>query len=205
MVVDIKAKCPRIDMFVLCFEQGKFDTGIQTMMQTYENLLDQGQSMWHNMTCVVTKVGWNDDYDEMKDWTDEMEMWKENLAKLIHQKYQGAEPMIVAISQDITKPRREENKPGTEQNTLMQSQMALIYTKAASKFSNDDFLDLSNLKYVMAPETYRKWLESKSVCKKLFNEELQSVVSKDHVKGLFLTIMAQHLQPMLKEKGQYTF
>ena len=132
-------------------------------------------------------------------------MWKENLAKLIHQKYQGAEPMIVAISQDITKPRREENKPGTEQNTLMQSQMALIYTKAASKFSNDDFLDLSNLKYVMAPETYRKWLESKSVCKKLFNEELQSVVSKDHVKGLFLTIMAQHLQPMLKEKGQYTF
>ena len=40
MVVDIKAKCPRIDMFILCFERGKFDTGIQTMMQTYENLLD---------------------------------------------------------------------------------------------------------------------------------------------------------------------
>ena len=40
MVVDIKAKCPRIDMFILCFEHGKFDTGIQTMMKTYENLLD---------------------------------------------------------------------------------------------------------------------------------------------------------------------
>ena len=32
MVVEIKKKCPRIDMFVLCFEAGKFDAGIQTMM-----------------------------------------------------------------------------------------------------------------------------------------------------------------------------
>ena len=67
--------------------------------------------------------------------------------------------------------------------------MVLIYTKAASKFLADDFLDLSHLKYIMAPETYRKWLESKSVCKKLFNEELEAVVNKDHVKGLFRTIM----------------
>ena len=67
--------------------------------------------------------------------------------------------------------------------------MALIYTKAASMFSNNDFLDLSHLKYVMAPETYQKWLESKSACKKLFNDELEAVVSKDHVKGLFRTIM----------------
>ena len=71
--------------------------------------------------------------------------------------------------------------------------MALIYTKAASKFTNDDFLDLSALKYVMAPETYRKWLESKAVCKKLFNEELEAVVNKDHVKGLFKSIMDSHL------------
>jgi len=141
------------------------------------------------MTCVITKVGWNDDYDKMEDWTEAMEMWKLNLAKLLHEKYEGAEPFIVAISQDLTKPKREENKPGTPQFTLMQSQMALVYTKAASKFANNDFLDLSHLKYVMAPETYRKWLESKSVCKKLFNDELAAVVSKDHVKGLFRTIM----------------
>ena len=43
--------------------------------------------MWHNMTCVITKVGWNDDYDEMEDWTEAMEMWKLNLAKLLHEKY----------------------------------------------------------------------------------------------------------------------
>ena len=41
MVKDIKVKCPRIDMFVLCFEHGKFDVGIQNMMKTYENLLDK--------------------------------------------------------------------------------------------------------------------------------------------------------------------
>ena len=28
MVDEIKVKCPRIDVFVLCFEKGKFDAGI---------------------------------------------------------------------------------------------------------------------------------------------------------------------------------
>ena len=67
--------------------------------------------------------------------------------------------------------------------------MALIYTKAASKFSGNDFLDVSHLKYIMASETYRKWLENKEVCGKIFNEELNAVVNKNHVKGLFRTIM----------------
>ena len=32
MVEEIKAKCPRIDMFILCFEQGKIDSGMKTMI-----------------------------------------------------------------------------------------------------------------------------------------------------------------------------
>ena len=28
MVDEIKVKCPRIDVFILCFEKGKFDAGI---------------------------------------------------------------------------------------------------------------------------------------------------------------------------------
>ena len=31
-VEETKVKCPKIDMFILCFEQGKFDAGIQEMM-----------------------------------------------------------------------------------------------------------------------------------------------------------------------------
>ena len=106
MVLEIKEKCPRIDMFVLCFEAGKFDLGIQTMMQTYENLLDKGQSMWDNMMCIVTKVSWNEDYEQLQDWIDEMEKWKNELGELLRAKYKGAQPTISAISQDITKPRR---------------------------------------------------------------------------------------------------
>ena len=114
MVVEIKKKCPRIDMFVLCFEAGKFDAGIQIMMQTYENLLDKRQSMWDNMMCIITKASWNDDHVQLQDWIDEMERWKNELGQLLRAKYKGAEPTIFAISQDITRPRREENKPGTE-------------------------------------------------------------------------------------------
>ena len=43
--------------------------------------------MWHNMTCVITKVGWNDDYDEMKDWTEDMDEWKLSLAEILHEEY----------------------------------------------------------------------------------------------------------------------
>ena len=32
MVEEIKAKCPRIDMFILCFEQSKFDSGMEKII-----------------------------------------------------------------------------------------------------------------------------------------------------------------------------
>ena len=84
MVKDIKQKCPRIDLFVLCFEFGKFDIGIQNMMKLYENLLDKDQTLWGGMTCIITKVSFNDDdHDEVKDWIHEMEEWKKNLSKEI--------------------------------------------------------------------------------------------------------------------------
>ena len=40
MVEEMKGKCSRIDMFVLCFEQGKFDSGVQGMMTNYLKLLN---------------------------------------------------------------------------------------------------------------------------------------------------------------------
>ena len=40
MVEYMKANCSRIDMFVLCFEQGKFDSGVQGMMENYLKLLN---------------------------------------------------------------------------------------------------------------------------------------------------------------------
>ena len=36
---EFEKKAPRIDMFVLCFEQGKFDRSIQIMLETYMHLL----------------------------------------------------------------------------------------------------------------------------------------------------------------------
>ena len=54
-------------MFVLCFEKGKFDQGIQGMMQTYMRLLNDKEKIWQNMTAVITKVGWDsEEHDELK-------------------------------------------------------------------------------------------------------------------------------------------
>ena len=79
MVDDIKKKCPKIDMMLLCFEKGKFDTGVQKMIQTYVNLLDKGSNMWKNIIVVITKVTYlDDDYEDIGEWIDEMEMWKHN-------------------------------------------------------------------------------------------------------------------------------
>jgi hypothetical protein len=66
-------------MILLCFEKGKFDTGVQKMIQTYVNLLDKGNDMWKNIIVVITKVTYlDDDYEDLGEWTDEMEMWKHN-------------------------------------------------------------------------------------------------------------------------------
>ena len=78
MVRVIKEKCPKIDMMLLCFEKGKFDTGVQKMIQTYMNLLDSS-NMWKNIIVVITKVTYlDDDYEDIGEWIDEMEMWKHN-------------------------------------------------------------------------------------------------------------------------------
>ena len=36
----MKIACPQINMFVLCFEKGKFDAGFQTIIETYGCLLN---------------------------------------------------------------------------------------------------------------------------------------------------------------------
>ena len=59
--------------------------------------------------------------------------------------------------------------------------MELVYIKAYQKFKESNYLDLSNMKYTMAQDTYQKWLEGKNKCRKIFNEELESVLQKDVV------------------------
>ena len=57
-----------------------------------------------------------------------MDLYQSNLANQFKQRYgENASPTIVAISQDITKPRREENKPKTEQNNIMMENMMSVY------------------------------------------------------------------------------
>ena len=85
--------------------------------------------MWLNMVAVITKVSFTVDFDEMEEWIDTMENWKNNLTTELCTRYQGAEPTVLAISQDPTKPKRPENRQGTEPYELMQQQMDLVYSK----------------------------------------------------------------------------
>ena len=63
-------------MFVLCFEQGKFDSGIKEMMATYLRLLNDESKIWSNLVAVITKVGWSNDYENIDEWNSEMDQWK---------------------------------------------------------------------------------------------------------------------------------
>ena len=55
----LRKECPKIDMFVLCFESGtKFDTGIQEMIRIYMNFLNANTKIWKNMIIVITKLRW---------------------------------------------------------------------------------------------------------------------------------------------------
>ena len=40
LVEQMKFKCPRINLFVLCFEYGKFDAAIQEIIISYSKLLN---------------------------------------------------------------------------------------------------------------------------------------------------------------------
>ena len=68
MVEELKVKCPRINLFVLCFEYGKFDSGIQDMIENYSKLLNDKSKMWKSMIAVVTKVSWNEDHETLDEW-----------------------------------------------------------------------------------------------------------------------------------------
>ena len=147
----MKIACPQINIFVLCFEKGKFDAGFQTIIQTYRNLLDNEEKIWTNMIAVITKVGWCVDYDEIEEWEEEMDEYKKNLENEFKRRYgENATPTVIAISQDIKRPKIKENKPNTEQNNLMVANMMEVYQKARFKFDKQDFIDCSNLKYTMS-------------------------------------------------------
>ena len=96
------------------------------------NLLDMGNNMWKNIIVVITKVTYDsDEHDDIGDWIDEMETFKHNFRNELEKHYKNVHPTVLAISQDITKPRKKENKEGTEQHNLMLTQMDIIYAKAA--------------------------------------------------------------------------
>ena len=51
------------------------------------------------MIAVITKVGWNIDYDEIEEWEEEMNEYKKNLQQEFKLKFgDKASPIILAIS-----------------------------------------------------------------------------------------------------------
>ena len=67
------------------------------------------------MVAVVTKVGWKeDDYSSINQWQQDMQSWGQNLEREFFNRYDGAKPTVMVISQDISLKKRKENIPGTE-------------------------------------------------------------------------------------------
>ena len=64
----------------------------------------------------------------------------------------------MVISQDLSKPKRQENIEGTEQYNLMKQEMEILYEKAKENYISGSFQDCSALNYTMTPETTQKWV-----------------------------------------------
>ena len=79
----------------------------------------------------------------------------------------------MAISQDLTKPRRQENTIGTPQYNLMQEQMKVVYNNAMKKDELGEYIDLSDLKYTMTSETRRQWVDGKTKFEDELNTKLE--------------------------------
>ena len=127
------------------------------MIQTYYNLLGKGSDVWKNIIVVITKATFNEDYDNMGEWIHDMENQKHNFRTMLLKHHEHAYPTVLAISQDITRPNRQENKKGTEQHKYMLAQMDIVYAKALQKFKEGRSMNLHNLNYILTHDSYIQW------------------------------------------------
>ena len=82
MTASMKPQCPKIDLFVLCFEKGKFDATIQDIITAYQDLTGKNKKLWTNMVAVITKVQYSqEDHDSFEGWKEEMNQWRAGLDK----------------------------------------------------------------------------------------------------------------------------
>ena len=51
------------------------------MIEIYKKLLNDDKKIWTSMIAVITKLKWNVDYDDIRDWIKAMEKWKDGLRK----------------------------------------------------------------------------------------------------------------------------
>lgn len=101
------------------------------MIDTYRRILNDDTNLWSHMVAVITKVDSTDyEEDELEEWTKELQLWKENLEKEFVQRFNGANPAIITISQDMTKPNRKENKKGSDFHSYMIQEMKSVHAIA---------------------------------------------------------------------------
>ena len=96
--------------------------------------MGSSKRLYSSMVAVITKVSYQEvDYETIDEWEQEMREWKEGLIKEFATRYEGANPNVLVISQDLTKTKRMENKIGTKQNELMLTEMQKIYDNALNR------------------------------------------------------------------------
>ena len=142
MTASMRSKCPKIDLFVLCFEQGKFDATIQDIITCYQELTGKNKKLWNNMVAVITKVQYSEEeHGTFEAWESEMIKWSSSLKKEFSRRYQMNDISILVISQDLSRKKRKENQQGTQQNDLMMAEMQKIYQKSISNLNDGDLDD----------------------------------------------------------------
>ena len=118
------------------------------------------------MVAVITKVGWNDEYQEIREWEEEMIDQEASLETEFVRHYNSNRPTIIAISKDLSKVWLKENAPGTEQNSLMEKQMKRLFDRALYNHEKED----------SQAQPQANWIEAREIFRIVLKQEIEKIL-----------------------------
>ena len=75
----------------------------------------------------------------------------------------------------------------------------VVYESAIKKHELGQYLDLSDLKYTMTPETSRKWVDEKAKYQEKLNTKLEELFEKEKVRKAVKKLLYEEYELKFKD------
>ena len=151
------------------------------------------------MVAVITKVGWNDEYQEIREWEEEMIDQEASLETEFVRHYNSNRPTIIAISKDLSKVWLKENAPGTEQNSLMEKQMKRLFDRALYNHEQED----------SQAQPQANWIEAREIFRIVLKQEIEKILGFQNVQSIISSQLKKdqkeesNLKSYMSKKGTF--